>query len=157
MRRQNRPGDHAPTGHFQIFTRSELDFRRALQTLLLHDVVVLLPAVIRKRSYIIKNESVVLGVELRRSIRRTRAPSGAIAVDELAKGGIVRGLLLGPGANESQQCTHYRQRYIQQPAPSLGIFVARPAHRWGRSVSPSNPESRVCRCMSQCVPLTVVP
>src|SRR5258708_35441815 len=151
------PRDRPAAVHFQILARSQFDRRRALQKLLLHAVVVLLPAVIRKRSYIIKNESVVLGVELRRSIRRTRAPSGAIAVDQLAKGGIVRGLLLGPGANESQQCTYYRQRYIQQPPPSLGIFVDAPAHRCGHSVSPSNPGTRVCRWMSQCVPLTVVP
>src|SRR6266849_2027700 len=146
------PCDRPAAGHLQVLTRSQLDFRRALQKLLLHAIVVLLPTMVRKRRDIIKNESVVLGVELRGRIRRPRAPSGAIAVDELAKRGVVGGLLLRAGTNESQQRTGYRQRHIQQPAPSLGIFVDGSAYRCAHSVSPRNSGTRVCRWMSQRVP-----
>src|SRR5260370_29847254 len=125
------PSHHAAAVHLQLLTRGQLDLRSTLQKLLLHSFVVLLPTVIRERRHIIKNESVLLGVELRRCIRCTRAPSRAIAVDELAKGGLVRGLLLRPGANESQQCAGYCQRYIQQPAPTLGMFADRLAGERG--------------------------
>src|SRR6266850_1962832 len=123
VHRNRTPGDHAAASHFQVLAGRQLDLRRTLQKLLLHAVVVLLPAVICKRRHIIKNESVVFGVELRRSVRRSRAPGRTIAVDKLAKGGVVRGLLLRPGSYESQQCTDYCQRHIQQPARSLSIFV----------------------------------
>src|SRR5260370_22419911 len=122
----NRHPRNCPTAaHFQVLTRSQLDFRRAFQKLLLHAVVVLLPAMVCKRRNVIKNEAVLLGVELRWSFRRSSAPSHAVAVYELPKGGIVCGLLLCPGANESQQCSYDRQRYIQQPAPARGCTLDR--------------------------------
>src|SRR6266699_815143 len=102
------PRDRPAAAHFQVLTRSQLDFRRAFQKLLLHAVVVLLPAMVCKRRHVIKNEAVLLGVELRWSFRRSRAPSHAVAVYELPKGGIVCGLLLCPSANEGQQCTDNR-------------------------------------------------
>src|SRR6202035_2322620 len=118
-------------------------------------VVILLPAVVRKRRYIIKNESIVLGVELRRSVRRSHAPSLAIAVDELAKSGVLRGLLLRPGSNKGQQCTSHGQRDIQQPAPPLGIFADGSAHRCGHFGSPRNPGTSV-QGGSQRVPPTLL-
>src|SRR5260370_28659274 len=125
------PSHHAATVHLQVLTRGQLDLRSTLQKLFLHSFVVLLPTVIRERRHIIKNQSVFLGVELRRCIRRTSAPSRAIAVDQLAKGGVVRGLLLCPGAYESERCTGDCQRHIQQPAPTLGMFADRLAGERG--------------------------
>src|SRR6266480_5779577 len=153
MHRHSRPGDQAAAGHSQIFSRRQFDTRRVIQNRPLDAVVIFLPAMIRKRRHIIKNESVVLGVELRRSVRRSRAPSLAIAVYELAKSGILRSPLLRPGPNECQQCTGYRHRYIEQPAPSLGIFAD---HRFSHSVSPRNPGTRVCRGVSQSLPHTLL-
>src|SRR5882672_306579 len=145
MHRHNRPGDHPAAGHLQVPTRRELDLRCIIQEFLLHSVVKFLPTMVRERSHIVENQAIVLGVELRRSVRRSRAPSLAIAVDELAKGGIFRGLLLRPGSNKCQQCAGDRQRHIQQPAPSLGIFVDGSAYRCGHSVSPRSPGTKVCR------------
>src|SRR6266513_899290 len=156
MHRHSRPGDHAAAGHSQIFSRRQFDTRRVVQNRRLDPVVIFLPAVIRKRRHIIKNQSIVLGVELRRSIRRSRAPSLTIAVDELAKSGIFRGLLPRPGVNECQQYTGYHHRYIEQPAPSLGIFVDSSDHRFSHSVSPRNPGTRVCRGVSQRSPHTLL-
>src|SRR5260370_3655816 len=101
------PSDRPAAGHLQVLTRSQLDLRRTVQKLLLHAVVVLLPTVVRKRRDIIKNESVVLVVELRRRIRRPRAPSGAIAVDELAKRGVGDALLLRACTTASHQSPDY--------------------------------------------------
>src|SRR6267143_5155886 len=156
MHRNRCPSNHAAAGHFQILTRGQLDLRGVIQKFLLYAVVVLLPAMIRKRGHIIKNESIVLGVELRRSIRRSRAPSRAIAVDELAKVTVVRGFLLRTGTNKCQQCAGYRQRYIQQPAPSLGIFADKSAHRCGHSVFPRFSGTRDRKWMSQRVPPTLL-
>src|SRR6266403_961681 len=145
MHRHNRPGDHPAAGHLQVPTHRELDLRCIIQEFLLHSVVKFLPTMVRERSHIVEKQAIVLGVELRRSVRRSRAPSLAIAVDELAKGGIFRGLLLRPGSNKCQQCAGERQRHIQQPAPSLGIFVDGSAYRCGHSVSPRSPGTKVCR------------
>src|SRR6266404_1803481 len=136
------PRDCPAAVYFQILTGSQLDLRRTLQKLLLHSVVVLLPAVIRKWRHIIKNEPVLLGVELRRRFRIPGAPSGAIAINQLSKGSFIRGLLLRPGANKSQQRTEYRQRHIHQPAPSHGTFASTTARGSGHSVSPSNPRDK---------------
>src|SRR5712664_218245 len=149
MHRNRCPRNHAPAGHLQIFPRGQFDLRGIIQKFLLHAVVVLLPAVIRKRRHIIKNQSVVLGVELRRSVRRSRAPSRAITVDQLAKVTVVRGFLLRPCSNESQQSAGDRQPYIQQPAPSLGISVDGSAHRCSHFVFPRYSGTRVCGWMSQ--------
>src|SRR5207244_12822115 len=115
--------------YLQILARRQFDLRRALQELLSHALVVFLPTVIRKGRHIIKYKSIFLAVELRRSIRISRTPGGAITVDKLAERGLVRGLLLRPGADKSQQCTEYRQRHIQHPAPSLGMIAGSSAHR----------------------------
>ena len=136
MHRNDGPGDHAAAVHLQILTGGQLDLRSILQKLLLHSVVKFLPAVVRKGSDIVENQVVVLCVEFLRSLRRSRAPSRAKVVDELAEVGFVGGLLLRPGPNESQQCTDYGQPHIQQPSPSLGIFVASTVHGCGHSVSP---------------------
>src|SRR5882762_7701247 len=136
------PRDRPAAVYFQILTGSQLDLRRTLQKLLLHSVVVLLPAVIRKRRHIIKNEPVLLAVELRRRFRIPGAPGSAITVNQLSKGSVIRGLLLRPGANKSQQRTEYRQRHIHQPAPSLGTFASTTARGSGHSVSPSNPRDK---------------
>src|ERR1700682_686597 len=156
VHRNRCPGDHPAAGHFQVLPRSQLDLRGIIQKFLLHSVVVLLPTVICKRRPLKKNESVVLGVELRRSIRRSRAPSRAIAVDELAKVTVVRGFLLRPGTNKCQQCAGYRQRYIQQPAPSLDIFAEKSAHRRGHLVFPRFSGTRDRKWMSQRVPPTLL-
>src|SRR5260370_7994665 len=115
--------DQPSERHLQVLTRSQLDLRRAIQKLLLLPLVVLLPAVIRKRRHVIKNESVILGVELRRRVRCPRAPSRAIAVNQLPKGGVIRGLLLRPGSNEGQQCTAYPHPYVHHPHPSLALLT----------------------------------
>ena len=156
MHGHGRPRDRPAAAHFQILARRQFDLRRALQELLLHALVVFLPTVIRKGRHIIKYKSIFLAVELRRSIRISRTPGGAITVDKLAERGLVRGLLLRPGADKSQQCTEYRQRHIQHPAPSLGMIAGSSAHRSGHSVSPGNPRTRVCRWRSQGVPHTLL-
>src|SRR5438045_6562746 len=101
MHRNDGPGDHAPAVHLQILTGGQLDLRSILQKLLLHSVVKFLPAVVRKGSDIVENQVVVLCVEFRRSLRRSRAPSRAKVVDELAEVGFVGGLLLRPGDRKS--------------------------------------------------------
>src|SRR5437879_6839046 len=138
MHRHRHPRDSSPAVYFQIFAGSALDLRRTLQKLLLDAVVIFLPAVVRKRRHIIKNKSVVLGVELLRRFRIPCAPSSAIAVNQLSKSSVVRGLLLRPGPNEGEQGADDRQRHIQDPTPSLGIIVDSSAHRCIHSVSPGN-------------------
>src|SRR5712692_7894110 len=156
MHRHNSPGDHAAASHLQVLTRRQLDFRGIFQEFLLHCIVKFLPTVVREGCNIVENQVTVLGVELRRSLRRSSAPSRAKTVDEFAERGVVCGLLLRPGANESQQRAEDSQRYIKQPAPSHGILVDGSAHRGGHSVTPRNSGTRVCRGMSQRVPPTVV-
>src|SRR5438132_8459667 len=85
MHRNDGPGDHVAAVHFQILTGGQLDLRSILQKLLLHSVVKFLPAVVRKGSDIVENQVVVLCVEFRRSLRRSRAPSRAKAIDQLAE------------------------------------------------------------------------
>src|SRR6267143_1181307 len=104
MHRHNGPGDHAAASYLQFLARRQLDLRGAVQEFLLHSVMKFLPAVVCKRSDIVENQAVVLGIKSRRSFRISRAPSRTKAVDELPKCRVVRGLLLRPGANESQQC-----------------------------------------------------
>src|SRR6266436_1057430 len=69
---------------------------------LLHSVVIFLPAVIRKRSQIIEDEPALLRVKLRRRIRVSGTPRGAVVVDQFAKGSVVRGALLRSRACERQ-------------------------------------------------------
>src|SRR6266478_3760526 len=107
MHRHNRPGDHPAAGHLQVPTRRELDLRCVIQEFLLHSVVKFLPTMVRERSHIVENQAIVLGVELRRSVRRSRAPSLAIAVDELTKGGIFR----ASAAPVLASATYSRQRH----------------------------------------------
>src|SRR5437899_4590911 len=156
MHRHRRPRDRPAAVHFQILARRQLDLRRALKELLLYAVVVLLPAVIRKGRHVIENQSVILGVELRWGLRVSGTPSGAIAVDELAKRGVVSSLLLRPSTNKSQQPTNDRQHNIQQPAPLLGMIAGSSAHGSRHSVSPGNPGTRVCRWRLQRVPPTLL-
>src|SRR3981081_421638 len=103
MHRHNRPGDRPAAGYLQVSARRQLDLRGVIQKLLLHSVVKFLPTVISKGSNIVENETIILCVELRRSFHCSRAPSRAKTVDEFAEGGVVRGLLLRPGSNKSQQ------------------------------------------------------
>src|SRR6266852_1458771 len=156
MHWHNRPGDHSAASHLQLLARRQSDLRGVIQKFLLHSVVKFLPPVVREGCNIVENQPVILGVELRRSLRRPRAPSCTKTVDEFTERSVVRGLLLCPGANESQQGADDRQRYIQQPAPSRGIFADDSACRSGHSVSPSNPGTGVGRWMSQCVPPTLL-
>src|ERR1700704_6239677 len=107
MHRHNRPGDHPAASHLQIPARRQLDLRGIIQKFLLHSVLKFLPTVVRKGRDVVENETIVLCVKLRGSLRRSRAPSRAKTVDEFAEGGVVGGLLLRPGSNESQQCTYY--------------------------------------------------
>src|SRR5260370_28952255 len=66
----NRHPRNCPTAaHFQVLTRSQIDFRRAFQKLLLHAVGALLPAMVCTRRHVIKNEAVLLGVEPGRTLR----------------------------------------------------------------------------------------
>src|SRR5216684_4016381 len=156
MHRHNRPGDHSAASHLQLLARRQSDLRGVIQKFLLHSVVKFLPPVVREGCNIVENQPVILGVELRRSLRRPRAPSCTKTVDEFTERSVVRGLLLRPGANESQQGADDRQRYIQQPAPSRGIFADGSAYRSGHSVSPRNSGTRVCSGMSQRVTHTVI-
>src|SRR5437660_3174066 len=136
------PCDRPAAVHSQILACSQFDLRRALQEFLLHALVVFLPTVIRKGRHIIKYKSIFLGVELRWSIRVSSAPGRAIAIDELAKCGIVRGLLLRPRANKCQQRANDRQPHIHQPPPSLSMITCSTAHgnRSRHSISPGNLE-----------------
>src|SRR6267143_7154014 len=157
MHRHNGPGDDAASGHLQILASRQLDLQGIIQKFFLHRVVKFLPTVVSEGGDIVENEAIVLGVEFSRSLRRTRAPSLARTVDELAECGVVGGFLLRPSTNERQQCTDYRQRYVQQPAPTLGILVDSSAHRFGHSVAPRNLGTIVCRGMSRPDAATVVP
>src|SRR6266853_4837787 len=103
MHRHDGPRNHAAARHSQVLTRRQLDLRSIIQKLFLHSVAKFLPAVVRERSDIIKNEAAVLGIEFPGSFRIPGAPSRAQVVDELAKGSVVRGLLLRPGSYEGQQ------------------------------------------------------
>src|SRR6266851_4290803 len=156
MHRHNRPGDHSAASHLQLLARRQSDLRGVIQKFLLHSVVKFLPPVVREGCNIVENQPVILGVELRRSLRRPRAPSCTKTVDEFTERSVVRGLLLRPGTNESQQGADDRQRYIQQPAPSLGLFADTSAHRYSHPGSPRNPGTRACRGMSQRVPPTLL-
>src|SRR6266852_2244298 len=100
MHRYNGPGNHAAASHLQVLTRRQLDLRGVIQKLLLHSVVIFLPTVVCEGSDIVENETIVLGIELRRSLRRPRAPRRAKTVDEFAEHGVVRGVLLCPGTDE---------------------------------------------------------
>src|SRR5713226_4715238 len=138
MHRHDGPRDHAAASHFQLLTRRQLNFRGIIQKFFLYSVVIFLPTVVREGSDIVENEAVVLGVELRRSLRISGAPRRAKAVDESAERSVIRGLLLCPGSNESQQGANDRQPHIQHPAPSFGIIGDSSAHRCGHSLSPRN-------------------
>src|ERR1700675_2796814 len=102
MHGYRRPGDHSAAGHLQILTRRQLDLRSIIQKFLLRSVVIFLPSVVGEGSDIVENEAIVLRIELRRSFRISRAPRHTKSVDELAKRGVVGGLLLRPRSDESQ-------------------------------------------------------
>src|SRR5260370_10814464 len=129
---------HGGGRHSQVLRCRQLDLRSIIQKLFLHSVVKFLPAVVRERGDIVENEAAVFGIEFPGSFRIPSAPSRAEVVDELAKGSVVRGLLLRPGSYEGQQGADDRQHHIQHPTPPLGIIVDSSAHRCGHSVSPGN-------------------
>src|SRR5260370_17026168 len=123
MHRHSRRGHHSAVCRLQLLARRQSDLRGVIQKFLLHSVVKFLPPVVREGCNIVENKPVILGVELRRSLRRPRAPSCTKTVDEFTERSVVRGLLLRPGTNESQQGADDRQRYIQQPPPPRAIFA----------------------------------
>src|SRR6266481_1449524 len=156
MHRHNRPCDHPAAGHPQILPCRQLDLRGSIQKLLLHSIVILLPPVVGERCYIVENEAIVLRIELRRSLRRSRAPRRTQTVDQLAKRGVIRCFLLCPRPYKRQQCANKSKRNVHQPAPPLSILADSSTHEIGPSGSPGNSRTRVRRQMSQRVPPKLV-
>src|ERR1700676_1906518 len=116
----NRSPRHRPMPtHFQILPCTQRPAFHIVKNRRLPALVVFLPTMGGKRCDVIKHKSVFLGIESRRIIRISRAPGGAIAVDEFAKGGIIRSLLLRARTDKSQQATRESKRDIQEPAPSF--------------------------------------
>src|SRR5947199_2873313 len=135
MHGHGRPRDRPAAAHFQILARCQFDLRRALQELLLHALVVFLPTVIRKGRHIIKYKSIFLAVELRRSIRISRTPGGAITVDKLVERGLVRGLLLRPGADKIHKSSEHPKPSIHNQAPPLALMASTSANVTSNSES----------------------
>jgi hypothetical protein len=108
----NRPGNRAAPRHFQVLAGGQLDLRGVVEKFFLHSVVKFLPAVVGKGSDIIENKAVILGVELRGSLRIPSTPGRAKAVYQLAERGIIRDLLLRAGAHKSHQRPGQGQRHV---------------------------------------------
>src|SRR6266436_3003687 len=75
-------------------------------------VAIFLPTVIRERSYIVKDEAVVLGIILGGRVGVAGAPCGAVAVDQLAECDVVGGALLSAGAHEGGESAGESQNDI---------------------------------------------
>src|SRR6266571_8676690 len=105
-----------------------------------------------KRRHVVENQAIVLGVELRRSIRSSRAPRRAILIDQLAKRCVIGGFLLCACPHERQQSTSERQGHIEKPAPTLHTPVVSIAHGCAHSGSPRKLGTRDCTGTSQSVP-----
>ncbi len=117
MHRHCRPRHSPMPPHLQIFSCAQRHARRAIQEFFLYAFVVFLPAMIGKRSKVVENQPVFLRIKLRGTIRISRAPCGAILVDQFAKSGFIRGFLLRTSSDKCQQSTRERQRNIKNPAP----------------------------------------
>src|SRR5216684_6473572 len=139
MHWHGRPRDHPAPRYFQLFACGELDALRRLQKLFLDAVMIFLPAMIGERGDIVENEAVLLRIKLRRRFRVSSAPCGAITVGELAKHGVIAGLLLRAGTNERQHRARQRRGYVQQPAPTLATIGDSIARRCSHPGAPSNP------------------
>src|SRR5579859_606931 len=103
----------------QILPGTERSALHVVENRLLLPVVVFLPTVIGKRSEVIKYKTVLFCIKSRRAVRIARAPCCAVRVDELAKCGIIRGLLLSSRSNKGEQSSRKSERDIQYPAPSF--------------------------------------
>src|SRR5271156_3969001 len=119
MHRDRSPCHGTVPPHLQILARAQCRALRIVKEFSLHPVVIFLPAVIRKRGHVIKNQPIILGIKSRGVVRVVRAPRCTILPNQFAERRIVRGLLLRPRANKSQQSPRNRQRNIQKPSPTF--------------------------------------
>src|SRR5437867_1427648 len=94
-----------------------------------------------KRRHVVENQAIVLGVELRRSIRASRAPRRAILVDQLAERCVIGSFLLCACPHERQQSASERQGHIEKPAPALHTPVVSIAHGCAHLGSPRKLET----------------
>src|ERR1700755_1418792 len=79
------PRNCAATRNFQIFARGEAFAFHIRGKLLLHSLVLFLPAMVGKGSQVVKNEHVLLGIKLRWGIRIAGTPRRAVVINQLAK------------------------------------------------------------------------
>src|SRR5277367_188708 len=113
------PRHHAAAVNLQIFARGEGAACHVVQDGGFDALVILLPAVIGKRSDVVKNETIFLGIEFSGVVRIAAAPGCAIAVNQLAKGCVIGGLLLSASANESEQTACQGEGYVEKPTPAF--------------------------------------
>src|SRR6266403_4558024 len=123
MPRDGGPCQRATPHNFQVFAGGQTAAGHVGEEPFFNAVAIFLPAVIRERSYIVKDEAVVLGIIFGWRVGVAGAPCGAVAVDQLAECDVVGGALLSAGAHEGEESAGESQNDIQQPAP-VGTLIS---------------------------------
>src|SRR6267154_4631876 len=89
MHRDGGPRQRAAPHNFQAFAGGHTAAGHVGEKPFFDAFAIFLPTVIRERSYIVKDEAVVLGIILGWRVGVAGSPCGAVAVDQLAKRGVV--------------------------------------------------------------------
>ena len=117
------PGDVAVAGDFQFFSGGEGDTRGGFEEFLLDARGVFLPAIVGEGRNIVKDEAIVLGVELGGVGDVAGAPGGTIVVNQFAEGGIVGGFLLGASARKGKQAAEEGDEDVEDPVMARSVHT----------------------------------